>query len=176
MNFDILKGRKCMVWTFMGNPRMYAALKNYGDRLSQVGLFSFKVDENGTITEQGVAISDMLPYIHQWPHITWLLTVRNDGISSVFKALREDTNGAQNKFLTELIRIMRKYPWCSGVDIDLERGGDYSTHAKSTTMFRNIYNAVKSYDSTKKVNICLPGMDSVNGSVGGENSQVLICV
>lgn len=65
MNFDILKGRKCMVWTFMGNPRMYAALKNYGDRLSQVGLFSFKVDENGTITEQGVAISDMLPYIHQ---------------------------------------------------------------------------------------------------------------
>ena len=169
MNFDILKGRKCMVWTFMGNPRMYAALKNYGDRLSQVGLFSFKVDENGTITEQGVAISDMLPYIHQWPHITWLLTVRNDGISSVFKALREDTNGAQNKFLTELIRIMKKYPWCSGVDIDLERGGDYSTHAKSTTMFRNIYNAVKSYDSTKKVNICLPGMDSVNGSVGGEN-------
>ena len=64
---------------------------------------------------------------------------------------------------------MEKYSWCAGVDIDLERGGDYSTHAKSTAMFRNIWNAVKAYDSTKKVNICLPGMNAVNGSVGGEN-------
>ena len=64
---------------------------------------------------------------------------------------------------------MEKYPWCAGVDIDLERGGDYSTHAKSTAMFRNIWNAVKAYDSTKKVNLCLPGMNAVNGSVGGEN-------
>ena len=169
MAIDKLKGRKCMVWTFMGNTRMYTALKNYGDRLSQVGLFSFKVDATGTITESGVAISDMLTYINQYSHITWLLTVRNDGTSSVFTALRENTDGAQDKFLTELVRIMEKYPWCDGVDIDLERGGDYSTHAKSTAMFRNIYNAVKSYDSTKKINICLPGMDSVNGSVGGEN-------
>ena len=169
MALDILKGRKCMVWTFMGNARMYTALKNYGDRLSQVGLFSFKVDATGTITESGVAISDMLTYINKYPHITWLLTVRNDGTSSVFTALRENTDGAQDKFLTELVRIMEKYPWCAGVDIDLERGGNYSTHAKSTAMFKNIWNAVKNYDSTKNVNICLPGMNSVNGSVGGEN-------
>ena len=58
MALDILKGRKCMVWTFTGNTRMHTALKNYGDRLSQVGLFSFKVDATGTITEPGVAISD----------------------------------------------------------------------------------------------------------------------
>ena len=169
MALDILKGRKCMVWTFMGNARMYTALKNYGDRLSQVGLFSFKVDATGTITETGVAISDMLTYINKYPHITWLLTVRNDGTSSVFTALRENTDGAQDKFLTELVRIMEKYPWCAGVDIDLERGGDYYTHAKSTAMFRNIWNTVKAYDNSKKVNICLPGMNSVNGSVGGEN-------
>lgn len=50
MTLDILKGRKCMIWTFMGNTRMYTALKNYGDRLSQIGLFSFKVDATGTIT------------------------------------------------------------------------------------------------------------------------------
>ena len=115
MALDILKGRKCMVWTFMGNARMYTALKNYGDRLSQVGLFSFKVDATGTITETGVAISDMLTYINKYLHITWLLTVRNDGVSSVFTALRENTDGAQDKFLTELVRIMEKYPWCAGV-------------------------------------------------------------
>lgn len=98
MALDILKGRKCMVWTFMGNTRMYTALKNYGDRLSQVGLFSFKVDATGTITESGVAISDMLTHINMWPHITWLLTVRNDGTSSVFTVLRENTDGAQKHF------------------------------------------------------------------------------
>ena len=46
---------------------------------------------------------------------------------------------------------MEKYPWCDGVDIDLEKGDDYSTAAKSTTMFRNIYNTVKSYNPAKHI-------------------------
>lgn len=75
MSYDYLKGRKCMVWTFMGNSRMYQALAAYGDRLSQVGLFSFKVSRTGVITESGVAISNMLTYINRWPHIKWLLTI-----------------------------------------------------------------------------------------------------
>lgn len=166
---DILKGKKVMVWTFMGNARMYNALRDYGNRISQVGLFSFEVDAGGTISERGVAISDMLPFIRKYPHINWLLTVANDGANSVFRAIRENTNGAQDKFLTEVVRIMEKYPWCAGVDIDLERGGDYTTHEKSTAIFRNVYNTVKSYNSSKMMNICLPGMTGLNGSVGGEN-------
>ena len=63
---------------------------------------------------------------------------------------------------------MEKYPWCDGIDIDLEKGDGYSTHAASTAMFRNIYNTVKGYDNSKLINICLPGMNSINGSVGGE--------
>ena len=169
MSFDYLKGHKCMVWTFMGNTRMYQALAAYGDRISQVGLFSFKVDKTGTITESGVAISNMLTYIKKWPHIKWLLTVANDGTNSIFKALRDNTDGAQDTFLTEIVRIMEKYPWCDGIDIDLEKGDGYSTHAESTAMFKNIYNTVKAYDSSKLMNICLPGMNSINGSVGGEN-------
>ena len=166
---DILKGKQIMVWTFMGNTRMYNALRDYGDRISQIGLFSFEVGRTGTISERGVAISNMLPYIRKWPHIKWLLTVANDGANSVFKALRENTNGAQNKFLSEIVRIMQKYPWCNGIDIDLERGNGYDTHEASTAMFCNIYNTVKNYDPAKLMNICLPGMTSVNGSVGGEN-------
>jgi len=54
-----------MAWTFMGNSRMYQALAAYGDRLSQVGLFSFKVSRTGIITESGVAISNMLTYINR---------------------------------------------------------------------------------------------------------------
>ena len=37
---DTLKGKQIMVWTFMGNARMYEALRDYGDRISQIGLFA----------------------------------------------------------------------------------------------------------------------------------------
>ena len=166
---DFLKGKELMVWSYMGNTRMYTALKNYGDRISQIGLFCFKANSSGGIYESGVSISTMLTYVNMWPHIKWLLTVSNDGYSSIFNALRDNDNGAQDTFLTELVRIMEEYSWCDGVDIDLEGGGAYSTAEESTEMFKNIYNAVKDYDSTKLVNICLSGMTSVNGSVGGEN-------
>lgn len=164
-----LKGKKIMVWTFMGNARMYEALEKYGDRIDTIGLFSFKVRATGEIVESGVTINSMLPYINRYRHIKWLLTIANDGSNSIFRSLRDNTNGAQELFLSELIRIMKKYPWCDGIDIDLERGDDYSTHAESTAMFQNIYNTIKACDSSKLMNICLPGMTSVNGSVGGEN-------
>lgn len=36
MSRDYLKGKRCMVWSFMGNTRMYQALRDYGDRLDTV--------------------------------------------------------------------------------------------------------------------------------------------
>ena len=94
---DTLKGKKIMVWTFMGNTRMYTALRNYGDRISQIGLFSFKVRANGEIYERGVAISNMLTYINRYPHINWLLTVANDRIKSSNKKRRR--KGKNNLYL-----------------------------------------------------------------------------
>lgn len=105
----------------------FALTARYGDRISQIGLFSFKVRATGEIYESGVAISDMLTYINKWPHINWLLTVANDGANSIFRALRDNTDGAQDRFLSEIVRIMEKYPWCDGIDIDLERGDGYRT-------------------------------------------------
>jgi Predicted glycosyl hydrolase len=166
---DYLKGKQCMVWSFMGNARMYQALRDYGDRLDTVGIFTFEVDITGTITETGTSISSMLTYINRWPHIKWLLTIMNHGTASIFTALRNNTNGAKDKFLTEIIRIMNKYPWCAGVDIDLERGGGYENKDAANALFRDIYNTVKAYNPSKLVNICLPGMTGVQGSVGGEN-------
>ena len=169
MSYDYLKGRKCMVWTFMGNSRMYQALAAYGDRLSQVGLFSFKVSRTGVITESGVAISNMLTYINRWPHIKWLLTISNDGTNSIFLLSGITPTALKIPSFRRSSRIMEKYPWCDGIDIDLEKGDGYFTYAASTAMFRNIYNTVKGYDNSKLINICLPGMNSINGSVGGEN-------
>lgn len=107
---DTLKGKQIMVWTFMGNARMYEALRDYGDRISQIGLFSFKVRATGEIYESGVAISDMLTYINKWPHIKWLLTVANDGANSIFRALRDNTNGAQEMFLSGSSASWRSIP------------------------------------------------------------------
>jgi hypothetical protein len=91
---DFLKGKRCMVWSFMGNARMYEALRDYGDRFDTVGIFTFEVDATGTITETGTSISSMLPYIQKWPHIKWLLTIMNHGIANIFTALRNNENGA----------------------------------------------------------------------------------
>lgn len=54
---DYLKGKRCMVWSFKGNARMYQALRDYGDRLDTVGIFTFEVSASGTISETGTSIS-----------------------------------------------------------------------------------------------------------------------
>ena len=115
---DYLKGKRCMVWSFMGNSRMYQALRDYGDRLDTVGIFTFEVSASGTISETGTSISSMMTYINRWPHIHWLLTIMNHGTASIFTALRNNTGGAKDTFLSEIVRIMEKYPWCAGIDID----------------------------------------------------------
>ena len=166
---DYLKGKRCMVWSFMGNARMYQALRDYGDRLDTVGIFTFEVSASGTISETGTSISSMMTYINRWPHIHWLLTIMNHGTASIFTALRNNTGGAKDTFLSEIVRTMEKYPWCAGIDIDLERGGGYENRAAANALFQDIYQTVKAYNPAKRVNICLPGMTGVQGSVGGEN-------
>ncbi len=64
---DTLKGKQIMVWTFMGNTRMYQALRDYGDRISQIGLFSFKVRASGEIYESGVSHCGRLYHADIYP-------------------------------------------------------------------------------------------------------------
>lgn len=40
-------------------------------------------------------------------------------------------------------RIINKYPWCSGIDIDLERGGELANRTKANALFSRIYSTVK---------------------------------
>ncbi|NLI70645.1 MAG: glycosyl hydrolase [Firmicutes bacterium] len=153
----------------MGNTRMYDAINDYGDRIGTVGMFSFNINLDGTINETGVPVSSLSAYRAKWPHIKWLCTCMNNGDAAIFTALRNNTNGARDTFLSELIRIMQKYPWCAGIDIDLERGGGYENKDAANQLFSLIYSTVKGYSAAKQVNICLPGMTGVEGSVGGEN-------
>lgn len=148
---------------------MYQVLREKGNKLSHVGIFTFEVSADGTISETGTAVSTILPYVKKWPHIKWFLTIMNHGTASIFTALRENKNGAQDTFISEIVRIINKYPWCSGIDIDLERGGELANRTKANALFSRIYSTVKAKGANLHVNICLPGMTSVGGSVGGEN-------
>lgn len=71
--------RNVMAWTFMGNTRMHQVLREKGNKLSHVGIFTFEVSADGTISETGTAVSTILPYVKKWPHIKWLLTIMNHG-------------------------------------------------------------------------------------------------
>ncbi|PQQ66266.1 hypothetical protein [Acetivibrio saccincola] len=51
-----------------------------------------------------------------------------------------------------------------------ERCGGYENKDTANALFRDIYNTVKPYDATMLINICLPGMTGVQGSVRGEKS------
>ena len=135
---DYLKGKKCMVWSFMGNTRMYQALNDYGDRLDTVGIFTFEVAITGAISETGTSISALTPYRAKWPHIKWMLTIMNHGTASIFTALRNNTNGAKTMFLSEIVRIMQKYPWCAGVEIDLEHGGEFENRTAANVLYADI--------------------------------------
>ena len=59
--------RNVMAWTFMGNTRMHQVLREKGNKLSHVGIFTFEVSADGTISETGTAVSTILPYVKKWP-------------------------------------------------------------------------------------------------------------
>lgn len=151
--------RNVMAWTFMGNTRMHQVLREKGNKLSHVGVFTFEVSADGTISETGTAVSTILPYVKKWPHIKWLLTIMNHGTASIFTALRENTNGAQDTFLSEIVRIIDKYPWCSGIDIDLERGGELANRTKANALFSRIYSTVKAKGSKPSCKYLPSGYD-----------------
>lgn len=67
--------RNVMAWTFVGNTRMHQVLREKGNKLSHVGIFTFEVSADGTISETGTAVSTILPYVKKWPHIKWILTI-----------------------------------------------------------------------------------------------------
>lgn len=83
------EGRGFMTWSFLKTTRARQEWWDYGDRITHMGLFDFIVPDNtGRIT--GTIPAADLQRVYRWPHITHLLTVRNDGITSRFRAIVED--------------------------------------------------------------------------------------
>lgn len=150
-----------LVWT----DRVRLVLDQYGDRLTDVSIFGWRVNAAGGLTQ----IFDpalLNSYRAKWPHIRWWLCVMNDGVESVFTALRTDS-ATRAALVGNLGALIDTYPWCHGVDMDLERGGPLSNAAAAEALFSQLAAAV--HAKGRKINADLPGMDSENGSVGSEN-------
>jgi spore germination protein YaaH len=134
----------------------------HGDRITHVGLFFFLINSNGTIT--GAVPSNTLEAVNRWPHITWLLTVRNDGIQSIWRSLLTDQT-AQDTFIAELHRLLDIYPWADGIDVDLEYGPNDLVE-KIYQLYARIYSEVKGRG--KHVHLDLPPMTAPYTTVGPE--------
>lgn len=121
-----------------------------------MGLFDFLVPDNIGRIEGAIPAAD-LERVGRWPHVTHLLTVRNDGILSRFRAFVENTNGAQNRFISELHRILDMYPFAAGVDVDLEKGSNDNPDGV-VALAKRIYESIKSRPSQRYVHWDLPPM------------------
>ena len=156
MNDLSKKGRHFHVWTFVKSARMYQEWWDYGGKFDTVGCFDFLIPNNtGIIT--GLVLQADLDRINRFPNQQYLLTVRNDGIASRFVAIVNNTDGAQDTFISELHRILDKYPWADGVDIDLENGPT-DNQAGVIALAQRIYNEIKGRPSQNWVHWDLPSM------------------
>ena len=150
------EGRDFMTWTFMKTERAQQEWWDYGNRLTHIGLFDFLVpDDTGKIT--GTIPAADIERVHRWPHIVHLLTVRNDGIGSRFTAIVNNTNGAQDLFISELHRILDLYPFAAGVDIDLEVGPLDNVDGV-VALAQRIHENIKARSAQNFVAWCLPPM------------------
>ena len=145
--------RKYMSWTFAQTDRMYQEIEDYGDKMYQLGCFHFIINNQGIIS--GSIPDRLIPLIAKWPHIRWFLTVRNDGYENIFRALVLNTDGAQDKFISEIHRILDAYPWAAGIDLDLERGPN-DLRDMVTELYKRIYYEIKARADQNLIHIDLP--------------------
>lgn len=160
------------VWAWVGlswTERIRMALDNYGDRITDISIFGWRVNAEGTLTQSfDPVLLDV--YREKWPHIRWWGCFRNmddlvDGPFAIFEALRNSAT-ARNHLADEVqSKMFEAYPWLHGVDLDMESGGDFRS-AESEEVFRVVAN--RAHSLGKKASGALPAL-TATGSVGGEN-------
>ena len=166
--------RRFMSWTFAKTTRMYDEIDANGDKIYQLGIFDFTVDSTGTITRNaGMTTNDNTYHLNKinaliakYPNIKWYLTIRNDGNSSIFDALKNNTNGAQDTFISEINRLINENVYITGIDINLERGGSKNDESLVLALFSRISSTVRGRGL--KVHYDLPAMTAAYTTVGAE--------
>ena len=160
------------VWVWVGlswTDRVRLVLDQYGDRLTDVSIFGWRVSATGELVQTfDPAILDV--YRLKWPHIRWWGCFRNmddpdNGPYDIFESLR-DSAGARGHLADEVeAKMFSAYPWLHGVDIDMETGGDFRS-ADSEEVFSAV--AARAHSLGRKASAALPPL-TATGSIGGEN-------
>jgi len=154
-------------WVWVGHmwtDRVRAALEMYGDRMTDVSIFGWFVNHAGELSET-FDPELLLPYREKWPHLRFWLAFRNDGNESIFQALL-DRPASGSQLVRRLGEVLDEYPWLSGVDIDLERGGPARNAIPAEDLFRRI--AAQCHERGLECSAALPPL-TATGSVGGED-------
>lgn len=158
---------KSDVWVWIGmswTSRVRTVLDQFGEQITDVSIFGWTVDAEGNI-EETFDPSQLDQYREKWPHIRWWGLFRNDGIASIFTGLRNSA-AARSRMIDGLAGILDDYPYLTGIDIDLEKGGAASNAPAAENIFKMV--ADLCHDRGKLVSAALPPLTST-GSVGGED-------
>lgn len=100
------------VWVWVGHvwsDRVKLVLDKYGDRITDVSIFCQFVNSDGSLT-QTFDPNLLIPYRERWPHIRFWLGYRNDGIASIFTALRNNAS-ARSRLVSDLDKLLDEFPW-----------------------------------------------------------------
>lgn len=154
-----------MTWTFNMSERAINILDKFADVMEQVGIFNFTVNRLGVVSgEIPVRINNI---IAKYPNVSWLLTIQNEGTKKdIVEAILNNTEGAREVFLSEVKKLIEKYPYCSGIDIDFENCGGNENRFKMKQLVSDIFFLCK--QNEKKLNVCMPPITGPGASVGGE--------
>ncbi|MGV8164657.1 MAG: hypothetical protein ACLKAK_07355 [Alkaliphilus sp.] len=150
------KGNAFMSWTFLKTARARQEWWDYGDQFSYLHHFDFLVQDDTGAIHGTIPAADM-DRVARWPNTKYLLCVRNDGITSRFRAIVENTNGAQDKFMSDLHSLLDTHPHADGWDIDLEKGPNENPDGVVALASR-IWTELKARPTQNYVFWCLPPM------------------
>ncbi|MGO1320396.1 MAG: hypothetical protein ACTMIK_09135, partial [Galactobacter sp.] len=98
------------MWVWVGHmwsDRARLVLQHYGDRITDVSIFGWHVAADGTLT-QTFDPTQLDEYRAKWPHLRFWLAFRNDGVASIFTALRNSAT-ARAKLITGLGAALDQY-------------------------------------------------------------------
>ncbi|SFS75990.1 glycosyl hydrolase family 18 protein [Marininema halotolerans] len=146
-------------------------VERYGNKFTGVCLFWLNIQADGSLTEAindwDAAMEKARQVREKWPHIRWLLTIKNDGLPSRITPIVKNEQGEQDRLMQAIHRVLDQHPWIDGIDADLERlpndqvSGIYQ-------LYERLYQEVKGRSSGHFVHVDLPPMYGPYDTIGPE--------
>lgn len=157
--------------TWIRTSEQLSVVDQFGNKFSAVCLFWFDIQADGTlkgaINNLDAAMEQARQIHEKWPHIRWLLTIKNDGLSSRIDPIVKNQQGEQDRLISEIHRILDQYSWVDGLDLDFERLPNDQVE-RIYQLYQRLYVEVKNRTSNRYVHLDLPPMYGPYDTIGPE--------